>query len=69
MTEQLLATATSDDPETGLASVRALRDLADRLELLHVERARRLGWSWQQVADALAVSRQAVHQRYRKKVG
>ncbi|MCL2090779.1 MAG: AraC family transcriptional regulator [Micrococcales bacterium] len=69
MTEQLLATATSDDPGTGLAAVRALRDLADRLELLHVERARQLGWSWQQVADALGVSRQAVHQRYRKKVG
>ena len=69
MTEQLLATATSDDPGNGLAAVRALRDLADRLELLHVERARRLGWSWQQVADALGVSRQAVHQRYRKKVG
>lgn len=69
MTEQLLTSATSQDPATGLAAVRALRDLADRLELRHVEHARRLGWSWQQVAAALGVSRQAVHQRYGKKVG
>ena len=68
MTEQLLSSATSQDPAAGLAAARALRDLADRLELLHVEHARRLGWSWQQVAVALGVSRQAVHQRYGKKV-
>ncbi|WP_262848520.1 RNA polymerase subunit sigma-70 [Mumia quercus] len=59
-----LKEATGDDPEVGLRAVRALRELADRLERLQVERARSLGWSWQQVADALGVSRQAAHKKH-----
>ena len=31
---------------------------------LQVERARGLGWSWQQIADALGVTKQAVHKKY-----
>jgi DNA-directed RNA polymerase specialized sigma24 family protein len=56
--------ATSADPAVGLRAVRSLRLLADRLEAQHVQRARTLGWSWQDIADALGVSRQAAHQRY-----
>lgn len=59
-----LKEATGEDPEVGLRAVRALRELADRLERLQVERARSLGWSWQQVADALGVSRQAAHKKH-----
>ncbi|WP_448630171.1 RNA polymerase subunit sigma-70 [Cellulomonas soli] len=69
MTDQLLAAAAGDDPAEGLRAVRALRQLADRLETQHVEHARARGWSWQQVAEALGVTRQAVHKRYGKKVG
>jgi transcriptional regulator of acetoin/glycerol metabolism len=58
--------AASPDPHIGLRSVRALRDLADRLEALQVANARRAGWSWQEVAEALGVSRQAVHKKHRK---
>lgn len=54
----------SSDPAVGLRAVRALRDLADRLEALHVANARNLGWSWQQIGEALDVSRQAVHMKY-----
>lgn len=61
-----LKEATGDDPEVGLRAVRALRELADRLERLQVARARSLGWSWQQVADALGVSRQAAHKKHGK---
>lgn len=61
--------ATGADPAAGLRSVGALRELADRLEALHVGRARDLGWSWQQIAAALGVTRQAVHQRYGKRFG
>ncbi|GGM13438.1 helix-turn-helix domain-containing protein [Promicromonospora citrea] len=69
MTEQALAaSAAGDDPAEGLRAVRALRELADRLEVLQVERARRLGWSWQDVADALGVSRQAVHKKYNRRI-
>ena len=63
-TDETLSAATSDDPATGLRGVRALRDLADRLEVLQVAAARRRGWSWQQVADALGVTRQAVHKKH-----
>ena len=56
--------AAADDPDTGLRAIRALRDLADRLEALQVRNARDRGWSWQQVADALGVTRQAVHKKH-----
>ncbi len=57
--------ATDADPAVGLRAVRALGELANRLEALQVGRARALGWSWQQIAEALGVSRQAVHQKHR----
>jgi hypothetical protein len=56
--------AAADDPDVGLHAIRALRDLADRLEVLQVSRARARGWSWQQIADALGVSKQAVHKKH-----
>ncbi|UKJ64089.1 helix-turn-helix domain-containing protein [Cellulosimicrobium cellulans] len=56
--------ASSTDPDVGLRAVRSLRVLAERLEALQVERARTLGWSWQEIADRLGVSRQAVHKKY-----
>ena len=31
---------------------------------LQVDNARRQGWSWQEIADALEVSKQAVHQKH-----
>ncbi|MEO6505667.1 MAG: hypothetical protein ABIW36_13775 [Terrimesophilobacter sp.] len=48
----------------GLAAVVALRKLADQLEDAEVERAMRDGWSWSQVAEALGVTRQAVHKKH-----
>lgn len=60
-----LAAAAGDDPALGLRAVRSLRTLADRLERLQVVRARELGWSWQDIADVLGVTRQAVHQKHR----
>ena len=65
MTEPHLATAASDaDPRTGLRAVRALRRLLEHLEETQVRRARALGWSWQEIADVLGVSRQAVHKKH-----
>lgn len=60
----LVGSAAGDDPAVGLRAVRSLRELADRLESLQVTRARQLGWSWQDVADALGVSKQAVHKKH-----
>lgn len=62
----LAAAAGSPDPSEGLRAVRALRRLLERLEALQVDNARQQGWSWQAIADALEVSRQAVHQKYKR---
>ena len=56
------------DPADGLAAVVALRRVADRLEDAQVERALREGWSWSQVAEALGVTRQAVHKKHAKRL-
>ena len=57
-----------ESPADGLAAVVALRRLADRLEDAQVERALRDGWSWSQVAEALGVTRQAVHKKHAKRL-
>lgn len=56
--------ASSDDPAVGLRAVVALRRLTDRLEAVQVTGARRAGWTWQQIGDALGITRQAVHKKY-----
>ena len=62
-TELASATA-SKEPEVGLAAVAALRGLLESLEALQVDNARERGWSWQQIAGALGVSKQAVHKKH-----
>jgi DNA-directed RNA polymerase specialized sigma24 family protein len=56
----------ADAAETAdyLRAVAALGQLQERLEALHVERARQLGWSWQEIADLLNISRQAAHKKH-----
>ncbi len=56
------------EPADGLAAVVALRRLADDLERAEVERALREGWTWAQVAEALGVTRQAVHKKYARRL-
>jgi len=66
MTEatDLAAAAGSADPRVGLRAVVALRRLLEGLEHLQVTNARRKGWSWQEIADALDVTRQGVHKKH-----
>lgn len=66
MTEatELVAAASGADVRVGLRAALALRRLAESLEALHVDNARRQGWSWREIADALEVSKQAVHKKY-----
>jgi DNA-binding NarL/FixJ family response regulator len=68
-TVQIAEGATSHDPDVGLRAVAALRTLAERLELVQVGNARKLGWSWQQIADRLGVSKQTVHRKYGRRIG
>ncbi len=60
----LAARAAGADPAEGLAAVVGLRVLVNALEEAHVARARELGWSWQDIAAALGVTRQTVHKKY-----
>ena len=53
-----------EDPADALAAVGALRRLADRVEDAAVERAVLEGWTWSEVAEALGVTRQAVHKKH-----
>jgi DNA-directed RNA polymerase specialized sigma24 family protein len=61
--------AASSDPDVGLRAVAALRTLAERLEVLQVQTARELGWSWQDIAERLGVTKQTVHRKYGRRLG
>ena len=61
---KLAGDVSSADPAVGLRAVASLRVLLESLERLQVENARRNGWSWQQIADSLGVSKQAVHKKH-----
>ena len=63
---QIPPATVSQDPEAGLRAALALRRLAERVEADQVQVARRLGWSWQQIGDALGVTRQSVHAKHGK---
>jgi len=60
-----LAVSASDrDPRVGLRAVAALRRLLEQLEAVQVRSARVQGWSWQEIATELGVSKQAVHKKH-----
>jgi hypothetical protein len=63
-TRELASAASAADPGTGLRAVAALRKLVEHLEAVQVRNARDHGWAWQAIADALGVTRQAVHQKH-----
>ncbi|MYZ35969.1 MULTISPECIES: HTH domain-containing protein [unclassified Streptomyces] len=52
------------DPRVGLRAVAALRRLLEQLEAVQVRNARNQGWSWQEIAEVLGVSRQAAHKKH-----
>jgi len=64
--DELSAQIKSTDPDVGLRAVGALHRLAELVEANHVAIARQQGWSWEQIGDALGVSRQSVHAKYGK---
>ena len=57
----------STDPTVGLRAVAALGRLLEQLEALQVRNARAKGWSWQQIADALGVTKQTVHRKHARR--
>ena len=65
----LAGDAASRDPEVGLRAVAALGRLLERLEELQVGNARDQGWTWEDIAGHLGVSKQAVHKKHAKRWG
>ena len=63
---ELVERLRSRDPAVGLRAVGALHRLAERVEAAAVARARAAGWSWEQIGDALGVSRQSAHTKHGK---
>ena len=66
--EEIAIAAASGDPSVGLRAALALHRLAERVEASQVASARKQGWSWQQIGDALGVTRQSVHVKYGKAI-
>jgi hypothetical protein len=62
--DQLPTERTPDDPAKGLRAVLALKRLAEQVEASQVAVARSQGWSWQQIGDALGITRQSIHAKY-----
>lgn len=67
-TPDVALAADTSDPRAGLRAVAALRVLTESLELRQVEAALRSGMSWHEIADALGVTRQAVHKKYIRRI-
>jgi hypothetical protein len=64
---KLVTDAGSTDPSSGLRAVAALRRLLEHLEALQVSNARTAGWSWQEIAEHLGVTKQTVHKKYARR--
>lgn len=65
---QIAESAASADPDVGLRAVAALRALTEELEMMQVDRARRAGWSWQDIAARLGVTKQTVHRKHGSRI-
>ena len=54
------------DLDVALQAVARLRHLVEQLEVEQVVAARRAGWSWQDIAARLGVTKQTVHRKHRR---
>ena len=57
------------DLDSGLRAAARLRRLAEQLEAEQVTAARHAGWSWQDIAVRLGVTKQTVHRKYHRREG
>jgi hypothetical protein len=62
--QTLVAGASDEDPLAALRAMAELRHETERLEAVHVRRARAQGAPWVVIAQALGVTKQAVHKKY-----
>ncbi|WP_280336910.1 helix-turn-helix domain-containing protein [Nocardia wallacei] len=64
--DELSKRLASTDPAVSLRAVGALHRLAERVEANAVAQARARGWTWEQIGDALGVTRQSAHTKHGK---
>jgi hypothetical protein len=57
--------ATDGDPAVALPAIRRLRDWLTDREAASVRAARREGWTWERIGEALGRARQTVWERHR----
>ncbi|MGH3487725.1 MAG: hypothetical protein ACRDP8_07395 [Actinopolymorphaceae bacterium] len=69
MTETLVATLRAQDPLQALAEIAAAHATLEAETTIQVRRARNQGCSWELIAAALGVSRQAAHKKYAGRKG
>ncbi|MBV2364397.1 hypothetical protein ACFPZ0_09345 [Streptomonospora nanhaiensis] len=60
----LLETARGESPLAALHATVQLRGEVERLEAMHVRRARTQGYTWSEIATILGISKQALHKKY-----
>lgn len=63
---ELEAAVRKADVDAALRAVARLRRLVEQLEAEQVAVARGLGWSWQDIATRLGVTRQTVHRKHHR---
>ncbi len=61
---QLVVAVRDGDSDRALRAVARLRRLVEQIKLEQVARDRRSGWSWQEIAVRLGVTKQTVHRKY-----
>ncbi|MBR8744105.1 hypothetical protein [Nocardiopsis sp. MG754419] len=62
--EELAGALRDQDTLEALETLVALRSESERIESVLVRRARHQGATWARIAEALGVSKQAIHKKY-----
>jgi hypothetical protein len=60
----LIVEMSDDDPQRALRAAGQVRRGAEQAETVQVRRARNAGLTWEQIANALGITKQAVRRKY-----